>query len=325
MKKLLLLSLLLAFFIGSAAAELAVITPPPVRQIRTEDGSFPALNADGLLDEGEFIFKDVDNGIWRYCSTTLRVEIIRYKTTDPRLTWYEAEIIAAPGEAFHMKSYSETKPMSKVSTPAKVAKVNQCVFATSTDYAHTRLFGKSSYPGVVIRNGVIYADKTRPITSKFFPNLDVLALYPDGNMEVYRSTVHTAQEYLDMGVESTLAFGPVLIKDGEINELALTTYNQAKNPRLAVGMVEKGHYWCIMVEGRSNVSSGISLAGLTQMMTDKGCTQAFNLDGGGTACMVFMGNQITRVGNARASEVAARSTADVLAIGTSDMVPYNGD
>ena len=67
-------------------------TPAPTAQaqVRTEDGSFPELNEKGFLDEGEFIFKDVDNGIWRYCSGTLKVEIIRYQTSSPKMCWYEA-------------------------------------------------------------------------------------------------------------------------------------------------------------------------------------------------------------------------------------------
>ena len=40
-----------------------------------EDGSFPELNENGFLDEGEFIYENPADGIWRYCSRTLRVEI----------------------------------------------------------------------------------------------------------------------------------------------------------------------------------------------------------------------------------------------------------
>ena len=224
-----------------------------------------------------------------------------------------------------MLPYSDKKPMSTATYPYKVARKNYSVFAVTTDYAHSRLGGRSKYPGIIIRNGVIYSDKTRAANSSHFPNLDVLALYPDGNMEVYSSDAHTAQEYLDMGVESTLAFGPIMVQNGEINPLALNKYGRAKNPRMAIGMIEKGHYIVIMVEGRSNVSNGITVPTLTQKMADKGCVLAFNLDGGGSACMTFMGNQITRIGNARASQKSARSTADLISIGQSLQVPYDGD
>ena len=224
-----------------------------------------------------------------------------------------------------MLSFNDDKPMSKSSYPYKVARKNYSVFAVTTDYGHSRLFGNSKHPGIIIRNRVVYSEKTRPANSSFFPNLDVLALYPDGNMEVYASDAHTAQEYLDMGVESTLAFGPIMVQNGVINQLALTKYGKAKNPRMAIGMYEKGHYLVIMAEGRSNVSSGITVPTLTNMMYDKGVTLAFNLDGGGTACMTFMGNQITRIGNNRASQKSARSTPELLSIGQSLQVPFGND
>ena len=47
--------------------------PTAQEQVRTEDGAFPELNERGFLDEGEFIYKDVNAGIWRYCSSTLKV------------------------------------------------------------------------------------------------------------------------------------------------------------------------------------------------------------------------------------------------------------
>ena len=58
-----LLALLLLGSIGIATAE--------------DEGDFPALNDAGFLDSGEFVFEDAENGIWRYPSDTLRVEIYR--------------------------------------------------------------------------------------------------------------------------------------------------------------------------------------------------------------------------------------------------------
>ena len=42
-----------------------------------EEGEFPALNDAGFLDSGEFVWEDETNGVWRYASQTLRVEIFR--------------------------------------------------------------------------------------------------------------------------------------------------------------------------------------------------------------------------------------------------------
>ena len=77
-----------------------------------------------------------------------------------------------------------------------------------------------------------------------FPNLDNLALYADGNMEVYYSDEKTAQEYQEMGAVDVLAFGPVLVRDGQLNTEALEKYGTSHAPRTAIGMVEKGALLC---------------------------------------------------------------------------------
>ena len=61
------------------------------------DGEFPALNDAGFLDSGEFVFEDAENGVWRYASDTLRIEIFRREQKKPARVWYEAEVYCAEG------------------------------------------------------------------------------------------------------------------------------------------------------------------------------------------------------------------------------------
>ena len=72
--------------------------------------------------------------------------------------------------------------------------------------------------GVVIRNGITRADAMPDSSYYDFPPLDVLAYYPDGRIELYYPEEHDAQDYLDMGVLHTYCFGPILLKDGQVNE-----------------------------------------------------------------------------------------------------------
>ena len=64
-----------------------------------EEGEFPALNDAGFLDSGEFVFEDEENGVWRYASDTLRIEIYRREQKKPARVWYEAEVFCAEGSA----------------------------------------------------------------------------------------------------------------------------------------------------------------------------------------------------------------------------------
>jgi len=220
-----------------------------------------------------------------------------------------------------MFSNVEGKHMSFNDWPYAVAQKNQLVLGISTDFAQNRYPKKDASVGIIIRNGKIFSDKTRAANSKRWPPLDVLALYPDGNMEVYNSDEHNAQEYLDMGVQTTLAFGPLLVRDGVRNDADIATMNLGNNPRVAIGMVEKGHTFAMMLEGRHKGSVGAYLDFLADRMLEKGCTLAINLDGGETACMTFMGEQISFVGGISNKNSYARKTTELLGIGVSELVP----
>ncbi|MBP3453574.1 MAG: phosphodiester glycosidase family protein [Clostridia bacterium] len=286
------------------------------------EGEFPQLNADGFLDEGEFVYANEAEGVWRYASQDLKIEIIRRSEEEPiKVRWYEAEVWSKGDEVWRLFTNEEGKHMSTNSWPYIVAQKNQAVLAISTDFAQYRYPKRDTSVGIIIRNGKVFSKKTRKSTYKGFPNLDVLALYPDGRMEVYDSDEKTADEYLAMGVTTTLAFGPYLIRDGVINTEGLAHLSKSRNPRAAIGMVEPGHTFAMMLEGRCKESKGGTVDFLAEKMLARGCTTAFNLDGGETACILFMGEQLNIVGGANNKAGNARRTTELLGIGVSEQVP----
>lgn len=56
------------------------------------------------------------------------------------------------------------------------------------------------------------------------------------------------------------------------------------------------------------------------MMRAKGCQIAFNMDGGQTAVMVFMGKQLNQIGAYDGGKTNSRPTSEVLGFGTSEQV-----
>ena len=289
-----------------------------------EESEFPELNAEGFLDEGEFVYFGEEEGLWRYASSTLWVEVRRTIQEKPARTWYEAEIRCKEGsEVPHMIANDPEKGLKSTEYPHKIARKNKTVIAVSNDYAQLR-YRQKARMGIVIRDGKIWSEKTRKKGASKFPNLDTLALFPDGDMQVFDSDELTAQAYLDLGARDVLAFGPWLIRDGALNEEALKKYGRSKAERVAVGMAEKGHYWFMMLEGRITRSKGDGISFLAEKLMEKGCSVAFNLDGGQTACMVFMGHQLCKMVNGKRNK-ASRITADILGVGTSDLVPAVGD
>ncbi|MBR4459738.1 MAG: phosphodiester glycosidase family protein [Clostridia bacterium] len=284
---------------------------------------FPALNEAGFLDEGEFVYASEEEGVWRYASPTLWVEILRHSDTHPNVIWYEAEIRAAEGELFRMLPWKETKRWSSLQYPYRIAREHQTVFALTGDFAHLRIT-KKRVPGIIIRDGILYSKRTKGV-NKAFPNLDTLAILPDGDMQVFRSNEKTPEEYAEMGALDVLAFGPWMIRDGELNTAALKRYGAGRAQRAGIGIVEKGHYFAIMTEGRNKRSAGTSIRFIAERLQTLGCTAALNLDGGQSAAILFMGNQICLVTNEKGLKASARKAAEILGIGVSPLCAVQDD
>ena len=180
-----------------------------------------------------------------------------------------------------------------LSMPTTIAEKNDAVFACSDDFFGYRLLNKQKV-GIIVRNGRIWSEKTKVSTSKAFPPLDVMALFEDGHMQTFVSDAHTAQEYLDMGVVSTFAFGPILVQEGAVCEDLQRWSTTDRAPRMAIGMAEDGTIIMMDVLGRRKDAVGVTFPWLAERMREFGAVEALNLDGGNTTCMIFMGEIINR-------------------------------
>jgi len=279
----------------------------------------PALNAAGYIDEGEFVYENEDLGIWIYISQTLKVIIQRYVDLEEPLRWFEAEIWsdAASGEIFNSIQYDYDNIGEVAVAPTEIAQKYGTVFAVNTDYYTYRLASKTlRRKGIVIRDGEILVNDPYTYDTTVFPNLDTLALFNDGSLQVHTSYDLTAEEYLQLGATDVYAFGPYLVRDGELNP-ASETWETYTNPRCAIGMIEPGHYAAVMAEGRLSTSEGITMTHLAALMYNLGCTEALNMDGGQTSVMLFMGKQLNLVGEYDGN-TSARKTTELLGIGYSE-------
>lgn len=307
-----------------AAANNIEATPAPT-EVPAYMAHMPALNAKGFLDEGEYIYSSEDEGLWIYVSQTSKVIIQRkYDATQP-LTWFEADLYGDLDAGEMLRTVqNDPEKMGKVRVDAtETAKKHNVVFAMNTDYYTYRVaVNNNRHTGIVIRDGrILYDDPytEKQVTNSMFPNLDMLAFMPDGSLKVYHSWEKTAQEFIDEGVQTVYSFGPYLLLDGKVSERAYAN-NENKNPRCAIGMVEPGHYVAIMCEGRLKRSAGVTISYLAKMMRAKGCQVAFNMDGGQTAVMVFMGKQLNQIGAYDGGKTNSRPTSEVLGFGTSEQV-----
>ena len=92
-------------------------------------------------------------------------------------------------------------------------------------------------------------------------------------------------------VFEALHAGPVLIKDNKIfvsieQEVFFNTPVAGVQPRSAIGYTEDNKLILIVVDGRQVNSRGVYLEELAIIMKDLGCTEALNLDGGGSSVLL---------------------------------------
>lgn len=281
----------------------------------------PALDAEGFLpreSEEEFVYKnEKGDGLWYYVSNNLYVEIRKYTQKKPQLIWYETRVRMRDGVAPDcIFSYGKEGSI-KEENPVKIAQRGQAVLAISDDYFGYRA-DRGYRPGLIIRNGkLLYDQVPKNAALTLFPRVDLMAFLPDGSMAVWERGRVTAKELLEMGVKNSYSFGPTLIKGGV--ETVLGRYMPAAlhsdgNPRCAIGMLDKNDFVILTVRGRAKDSEGVGVAWLLDRFLEIGVKEAFNLDGGGTSCLVFMGEMLDK------SAKSAREINSMIRFGTSPLV-----
>ena len=272
-------------------------------------------------DPAEVIVVDSEHGHWAYRSDNLGIDIERVSTTNDEgkpLTYFVADI--------HMKDISQFRPGFGAEGhtgrgaiyPWLMARRAKAVLWLTGD---NLINSEKDEKGILIRDGRLYSDQNAE---------DTLAIYPDMTMRIFAKWETRGQILLEEGVENSYSFGPTLIKDGVINEDAKYHRVRRINPRAGIGYFEPGHYLAIVVDGRQkDYSVGMTIWEFADLFAEYGCSQAYNLDGGLSAGMIFMGEQLNshsgnRIGDSNDISYQ-RAVPDGLMFGYSELVPDETD
>jgi hypothetical protein len=113
--------------------------------------------------------------------------------------------------------------------------------------------------------------------------------------------------------------GPNLIVNGKVDidakqEGFEDSFITGLNPRTATGVTADGKLLLLTVDGRQQLSKGVSLAGLAKIMLRYGAVNAINLDGGGSTTMAVKG----MVMNSIAATGLERPVADAICVFSTD-------
>ena len=309
-------------------------TPTPEPTVEPEAGEAQqiAASADDAFyrsasDPAEVIIVDEDAGHWEYRTDTLSIMIDRVITeytnnggrTFP-LVYFVAHIRMREINSFRTVQAADNRNGAGAIKPWILARRNKAVLMITGDNLTE---SDTQYKSLLIRDGKVFLDSAKS---------DIMAMYPDMTLRIFSPKEVNANALLMDGVREAFSFGPMLIRDG-----AYTTVNidqtpriaNETNPRTGLGMIEPGHFVAIVVDGRQKeYSYGMRLSAFGQLFVQEGCTQAYNLDGGVSACMLFMGEQLNRHGNKRVGTIEdtyQRRIPDGLVWGYSDTVPSEDD
>ena len=164
--------------------------------------------------------------------------------------------------------------------------------------------------GVIIRNGEV-------LRRQNIKKHHLLVVDEDGNLSAQtdRSGKQglVANKLEQQNTWQTFEFGPVLVENGQAAELPLKSFYINCNegyyePRTAIGQIGPLHYIIIVVDGRRDgYSTGASMPQLQQLFLDEGAQFAFNLDGGGSTTLYFLGEVINMPSGGK-----QRSVSDVI-------------
>ena len=187
-------------------------------------------------------------------------------------------------------------------TTSAMAEANEAILAINGDYYGFR------DSGFVMRNGYLYRDTARAADD------DALVIYEDGHMEIINENDADIQTLAQTAVH-IFSFGPGLIREGEILVTQSSEVEQAmrSNPRTAIGEISPLHYIMLVSDGRTEESEGLTLWELAQYMQELGCEAAYNLDGGGSSVMWFMGEIVNHPTSGRRD--GERRVSDIVYIG----------
>ncbi len=289
--------------------------PTPAPTPTPEPTPTPDPNEGYYRQEGEpeeVIVVDYDKGHWEYRTDTLSILIDREEYTlekdgGPRVR-YVAHIRMRGVDCFRAGVSSNLPGADLQEPPFQIARGYRAVLAITGDNLTN---ADVAFKGILIRNGRYYAD---------YRAEDALVFNPDLTLAIIKKGTLSGLQLVDSGVKNAFSFGPTLVDDGRINELAAEhRIAILDNPRCGIGMVEQGHFVAIVTDGRDIKRAwNVNMMDFAQMFLDEDCTVAYNLDGGSSAAMVFMGEHL----NCHSGEAdLQREWTDALLWGYSEQVP----
>ena len=287
------------------ATEAPVVTEPPVADVTepteapTEAPTEPDNRTEWQIKFEEHFSDEViiTENSYKSPEVSVTIETCQTKQDGHDVVYYVADIYVASLDNFVTKVANDDMSYYSTQNSEALDKAANAILSICGDFL---TYQKG---GFMMRNGEIYVDDH---------NLNsICVLYSNGEMETFDGKQYKIDEIKEKDPVQVWSFGPVLLdKNGETrSKYTVSSTVAQRNPRSAVGYYEPGHYCFIVVDGRQKHSAGIKIPLLAEMFEELGCKAAYNLDGGGSAVMMFDHKTYSKQSNG-----ADRKLGDLLVI-----------
>lgn len=222
-----------------------------------------------------------------YEDESIRVQIEEYHADVTRIVVARVRIADA-SQLRTAAAYSFTRPQTEMTQ--KIAGRVQAVVAINGDYF--------SYTGrgYMIRQGELYVDKP-------YGDRDVLLIDENGDFTIVpKADAEALAPYRGASIVNSFNFGPGLVVDGEV----LTGYGHefnsgdTKAQRACIAQVKRGEleYLLIACEGPMEAhGGGMTMDDFAAFVHSLGVENAYNLDGGNSASLIFGSKKVNAVKN----------------------------
>ncbi len=225
--------------------------------------------------EGE----DADYGPWLYLDPYGAV-LICIDDSEPHMP-FRADLLATknalPGGRVTNPEATGTVIRMETELPYEQAQKHRAVLAFTGDY----IGFTANRKGVMIRNGIVYYDRSETNT---------LAILPDGTLKVYQKGEINAKQLLQMGVRDSFSFGPVLVENGKS---VADPKSDTVTMRVVFGYGDPYHYIVAVAERDRALQMTYTM--VAQVCENYGCRTAYNLDGGHSTSLAFLGRELSLI------------------------------
>lgn len=117
----------------------------------------------------------------------------------------------------------------------------------------------------------------------------VVAIKGKKELDILAADPGNRQWENELAARDVLSSGPMMIAKGRNLPIPNDDFCNDRHPRTAVGKKADGTIILLVVDGRNAQAAGMSIPELQKTMYWLGCTEAINLDGGGSTAMYIKG------------------------------------